>query len=1076
MSTGRVRSITCALALLGAPAAAGDWPMYRADAERSAHTAEALPADLARAWTFVPDHAPAPAWPNLARMRFDRAHHVAVAEGIVVFGGSVDGRVVALDAADGRPRWTAFCEGPVRFAPAIAEGLALVASDDGFLRAFDLRSGEIRWQRRGGPDGRRVLGNGRVISRWPARGGPVVRDGVVYFTAGIWPSDGVFVLALEVATGRTLWVEDESGALRMAQPHGGAEAESGVAAQGHLVATGERLLVPTGRAVPAAFARADGAFEYYHLQSQSPRGGTATMASGKLFFNSGRFFDAKTGAAAGSAGSAGSAVAGLPEGLVTTSPKGLTLYRWRALEDGTRALRPALEVPAVTADRSLIVCGEEAFAGGAGGVARVECDGGEVVWRASDMGAAVEGLAAADGRLFASLADGRLVAFASGAAEGGERSVPRGAPPIPDPAVEDAAREILARTGASAGYCVDLEAGDGALAAALARHSDLFVIALVADADQARTTRAQLAAQGLLGSRVGVHTAGASDAVDFPAWIADLVVSAASLSGARVDREAARRLQRPEGGVTCFGPIDDLDLDRRAALPGAGSWTHQYADAANTVCSNDTVGGPLGMRWFAEVDQRITQRHGRGPAPLVHGGRIFSLGQDSLVAVDAYNGRVLWEIALPGILAGYEGDHLMGTAGVGGLACVTADALFLRREGHCLRLDTATGEETARWVAPPPRGGGEPIWGAIATDGERLFGSLADPDHVVTYRYVNSGDLAVQLTESTALFALDAADGTQLWRYDADHSLRHNAIALGAGRVFLVDRPQAEADRTREPVEGAVHAPGVLRALDAADGSLVWEQDEVWGTLLAFGATADAVLMAYQPTRFRLGSEVGGRLAAFAAADGSELWSEEASYASRPVIVGGTIYAQGGAWDLATGAAADFPFSRSYGCGVLACGENLAVFRSATLGYTELTEPARVHNFGGLRPGCWINAIPAAGLVLVPDGSAGCVCSYQNRSWVALHGEDVAPPRIEPPGGVFEAPVEVVLEVRGARPGAVRYTLDGSRPSAASPLAAGPVTIDADARLRAAVFVPGAHPSAPVGADFRFESPADSDG
>lgn len=1056
-------------AALSAPAAGGDWPMFRADAERSAYTSEPLPAQLALSWTYRPDHAPAPAWPNLGRMRFDRAHHVAVAGGLVVFGGSVDGHVVALDAADGSERWSVFCEGPVRFAPAIDAGLVFVASDDGFLRALDLQSGAVRWKRRGGPDGRRVLGNERVISRWPVRGGPVVRDGVVYFVAGIWPSDGVFVHALDAPTGRTLWVEDESGSLRMAQPHGGAEAESGVAAQGHLVASDELLLVPTGRAVPAAFRRSDGAFEYYRLQSESPRGGTATMASGKLFFNSGRFFDAKTGAAGGAAGSAGSAIAGLPDGIVTTSAKGLGVYRWQELEDGTRGLRPTLSVASVVADRSLIVCSEQGVAGGKGSLQRVDLRSGEVDWQLHDLSGSVLSLAAADGRLFASLDDGTILAFAAPATPAAEPAL-RGsswpAPPAPDDRVEAAAAAILERSGVRAGYCIDLEAGDAALASALARQSELRVIALVVDPARATAARERLAAEGLLGSRVSVHEASAADVADYPAWIADLVVSAASLSGAEVAHDAARRLQRPGGGVCCFGPVDSLTLDRRAALAGAGSWTHQYADPGNSTCSGDDIDGPLGMRWFREVDQRMTQRHGRGPAPLVHDGRIFSLGQDSLMAVDAYNGRVHWEASLPGILAGYQGDHLMGTAGVGGVACVAGDALFLRRDDHCLRFDTASGALTARFAAPAPADGTEAIWGTIACEGGRLYGSLADPEHVVTYRYLNSGDLAVQLTESLTLFALDALTGAELWRHDAEHSIRHNALAIGGGRVFLIDRPQAELDRTREVIEGSEHAPGTLRALDAASGAVLWEVDEAWGTLLAWGAAGDVLLMGYQPTRYSLRSEVGGRLAAFAASDGRALWSEEASYSSRPAIVGATVYAQGGAWDLARGTTMPFPFSRSYGCGVLACGEKLVVFRSATLGYSELADPARVQNFGGLRPGCWINAVPAAGLVLVPDGSAGCVCSYQNRSWVALHGEDLAPPRMQPAGGVFSAPVEVVFEAAGE----VRYTLDGSRPDADSPLFTGVLPIATDARLRAVTVVPGVHPSASVGADFRFEA------
>ena len=63
---------------------------------------------------------------------------------------------------------------------------------------------------------------------------------------------------------------------------------------------------------------------------------------------------------------------------------------------------------------------------------------------------------------------------------------------------------------------------------------------------------------------------------------------------------------------------------------------------------------------------------------------------------------------------------------------------------------------------------------------------------------------------------------------------------------------------------------------------------------------------------------------------------------------------------------------------------NLMVFRSATFGYFDLHENQEIRNFGGLRPGCWINALPAGGLVLMPDASAGCVCSYQNRTWMAL--------------------------------------------------------------------------------------------
>jgi hypothetical protein len=121
---------------------------------------------------------------------------------------------------------------------------------------------------------------------------------------------------------------------------------------------------------------------------------------------------------------------------------------------------------------------------------------------------------------------------------------------------------------------------------------------------------------------------------------------------------------------------------------------------------------------------------------------------------------------------------------------------------------------------------------------------------------------------------------------------------------------------------------------------------------------------------------------------GEPLWDQKASYVTRPLINDRTIYAQGGAWDLLTGESQPFELKRSYGCGQFAGSKHMLLFRSATLGYFDLTRGSGVEDYGGIRPGCWINALPVGGLVLVPDASAGCQCSYQNRSWMALSGAE----------------------------------------------------------------------------------------
>ncbi len=139
-----------ALALASA-ASAADWPMYCADANRSAYTSEPLPTSLREVWSYAPRHAPAPAWPRSERMTFDWAPQPVCARGLVLLGDSADGKVRALDLVSGRIRWKFFTAGPVRFAPAVWKDTAFVASDDGFLYALSVADGSLRWRFQAAP-------------------------------------------------------------------------------------------------------------------------------------------------------------------------------------------------------------------------------------------------------------------------------------------------------------------------------------------------------------------------------------------------------------------------------------------------------------------------------------------------------------------------------------------------------------------------------------------------------------------------------------------------------------------------------------------------------------------------------------------------------------------------------------------------------------------------------------------------------------------------------------------------------------------------------------------------------------
>ena len=998
-------SALVALTICGwlATASAAEWPMYRANAERSGNSAEELPAELSLAWTYKPSHPPTTAWPRDDRMHFDRAHDVVIGGGVLLFGTSAEGRVIALDPATGREKWSFFTDAPVRFAPAIWNDRAYVVSDDGYLYCLSLADGSLVQKWRGGPTDEMILGNGRMVSRWPARGGPVIRDGIVYFGAGIWQSEGIFLVAIDCESGREVWRNDQAGKIYMPQPHGGANAESGVSAQGYFVATPDALVVPTGRAVPAVFSRGDGRFRYYHLQANGHVGGTLTVAAGEAFYNGGTAFSLSTGAAEGKLGAGG--VAKLGEGIVHGGKKELralkvvekTVPDRKGVPAKSRVHEVVWSLPGVDGSAAVIVAGETIYAGGGTTVVAVDSASRNVIWQAQVDGTPY-GLAAANGKLYVSTDAGTIYCFAPKSDRPPiEFAAPRRRPQANDRFIAEA-DEIVRRTGVKEGYCLDLDCGDGSLAIALAERTSLQIYALSPTADQTAAVRKRLSELDLYGVRVNVHQ-GDAGRQRYGKYFADLVVSAESLEDGPLTFSAddPPSALRPGGGVACTGKAGSMRLFTRTALANAGNWTHQYSDLGNTSCSADElVQGQLRMLWFRDVDLEMPQRHGRGHAPLFFEGRMFVEGLDALRAVDAYNGRNLWEFKLPGIQTAFNADHLAGTAVTGSNFCVANSGVYVHDKQRCYRLDPGTGKKLGEFPALVGTDDQPGQWGYIACDGQRLFGTLANPDHKVRYAYVRA-DMSDMWGESNTVFALDAESGRLLWRYDAHESIRNNAIAIGADKVFLIDRAIAKEDlwdpkdpsRKLPPVAEVKQLPGTLVALDAVTGKIAWKSEgDAWGTMLAYSKEHDALLMVYQSTRFKLPSEVGGKLAVFRGTSGKPLWEKQAKYVTRPLINDRKIYAQGGSWDLLTGEDQPFVFERSYGCGQLAGSRHMLLFRSATLGYLDLTHGSGVENFGGIRPGCWINALPVGGLVLVPDASAGCQCSYQNRSWMALTGDE----------------------------------------------------------------------------------------
>jgi hypothetical protein len=106
-----------------------------------------------------------------------------------------------------------------------------------------------------------------------------------------------------------------------------------------------------------------------------------------------------------------------------------------------------------------------------------------------------------------------------------------------------------------------------------------------------------------------------------------------------------------------------------------------------------------------------------------------------------------------------------------------------------------------------------------------------------------------------------------------------------------------------------------------------------------------------------------------------------------PVIIGNRIYSRPYEFDLRTGKQSAKKILRGGGgCGgwtgsagyLYGRGSNPRMY-DVSLAVTEGEPLTQVS-----RPGCWLNIIPAGGLVLIPESSSGCTCSYPMQMSVAL--------------------------------------------------------------------------------------------
>ena len=206
--------------------------------------------------------------------------------------------------------------------------------------------------------------------------------------------------------------------------------------------------------------------------------------------------------------------------------------------------------------------------------------------------------------------------------------------------------------------------------------------------------------------------------------------------------------------------------------------------------------------------------------------------------------------------------------------------------------------------------------------------------------------------DARTAMALDSKTGKELWRQPVDVTDTSD-IGIGGGRLTMV------------------YKDGVLLLGGANANGHYWKQ-------------------------FIAGEFEKRRLVALSSVNGYKLWSKDANYRHRPIIVGNRIIAEPWSYELKTGkqitrihplTGQEVPWSfmrPGHHCGMNTATPNMLFFRSGFTAFYDLQSDSGTRHFAGHRLGCWINAIPANGLVMIPEASAGCVCLFSIASTIVM--------------------------------------------------------------------------------------------
>ena len=576
----------------------------------------------------------------------------------------------------------------------------------------------------------------------------------------------------------------------------------------------------------------------------------------------------------------------------------------------------------------------------------------------------------------------------------------------------ESARHILEATGIDRGYALVYGIGDGRLLFELAKQSHLTVIGVDDNAATVAVAREKLLECGLYGSRVKVRREADLSDLPYTKDFFNLVVSGRAVSSGTLAGSAAEALRvvRPQGGRILMGASSGIDSSTiqdwfsnggmsvtategsdgawgdyaRGALDNIGWWTHEYGSPANNGYAGDDMGGAtattgLQLQWLGRPGSDSgLDRNPRMPSPVSANGRLYHQGYNRVMAMDAYNGAMLWSLEIPALR---RVNLPRDTSNM----CADDEGVYLAIKNECWKLDGKTGDLLRRYAVP--EAGQE--WGALFRYKDLLVGSVVpERAHYLeflgpAYWYDNKDGALADKVCSKSLFALDADTGESVWAY-TNGTIIETTLCMGGDRIYFLESRNAD----NIALGGGRFGPELWRdlylvALDSATGAVLWQQpvSPVPGIAVVsmmYAPAVDKVVLSTSRSDYNLYVYNAASGAADWQVTGQAWFSDNHSgHLQRPVVIGDKVFLVPKLFQLSDGTVLNSNIGNlRSGCPTYAASSHALLYRGTDrkMAVQDL-DSGVLTEWDYLRPSCWLNFSAAGGMFLMPEGGGGCSCN-----------------------------------------------------------------------------------------------------